>query len=44
MKSQTGFYVVIGLTAVAGVGIWAYNKYIKENKAIGFVSWVNSKL
>lgn len=44
MKNQTGFYVVIGLTVLAGAGVWAYNKYIKENKAVSFISWVNSKI
>jgi hypothetical protein len=42
--SNTGMYIVFGIAAVGIIGGYAYNKYVKENKAISFLSWINSKL
>ena len=30
MKNNTGFWIVLGISAVAGIGILAYNKYLKS--------------
>jgi hypothetical protein len=34
-ENNTGFYVVIGIAVVGGLGYWAYTKYIKPKVKLG---------